>query len=264
MWSGSISFGLVNIPVNLYTASQERELNFHLLHKQDRSPIRFARICRTEGVEIPNEDIVRGYEYKKDQYVLLDDEDFKRANMRKSKSIEIFEFVDEKEIDPMYFEKPYFIEPQQSGKAYGILHEALKRTKKVGLAKIVLLHKEQLGIVRAAGDMLMLVIVRFPEELRKPTGLDIPKKEAWTDKEVRVAMQIIEKQSDRFHPGRYHDEYSKELRALIQKKAKGKRVTVKGKAPVATKASDLMAELERSLRRAPPRPSRSRAKQRQR
>jgi DNA end-binding protein Ku len=256
MWSGSISFGLVNIPVNLYTASQERELTFHLLHTRDRSPIRFARICKSDGHEVANDEIVKGFEWKKGEFVILDDEDFKHANLRKSRSIEIFEFINDAEIDPMYYEKPYFVEPRQSDKAYAILHEALKRTGKAGLAKFVLQHKEQLGIVRASGDMLMLVQVRFPEELRKPAGINIPSSKKGSDKEVRVAMQLIEKQSAKFHPSRYHDEYSKDLRALIAKKAKGKRVKVTGKEPVATQTNQIMAELERSLRKAPPRRSR--------
>src|SRR5690349_11163115 len=125
LWAGSISFGLVNIPVNLYSASEERELSFHLLHKKDHSPIRYVRMCKSDGHEVPNEEIVKGYEISKGKYVLLDEDDFKHANMRKSRSIEIFEFIDEEEIDPMYYEKPYFIEPKQSDKAYGILHEAL-------------------------------------------------------------------------------------------------------------------------------------------
>jgi len=261
MWSGSISFGLVNIPVNLYSASEERELNFHLLHKSDRSAIRFARICKADGHEVPNDEIVKGFEWKKGEYVILDEQDFQHANLRKSRSIEIFEFIDDADIDPMYFEKPYFIEPKQSDKAYAILHEALKRTHRAGLAKFVLQHKEQLGIVRASGDLLMLVQVRFPEELRKPQGLNLPKAKKVSEKEVRVAMQLIEKQTAAFHPSRYHDEYSKDLRALIQKKAKGKRVKIKGQEPVATKTTELMAELERSLRRtAPRRPSRIHAR----
>jgi len=255
-WKGSISFGLVNIPVSLYTASEERELTFHLLHKRDRSPIRFARMCRAENHEVPNDEIVKGFEYKKGEFVILDEEDFVHANIKKSKSIEIFEFVDEEEIEPKYYEKPYFIEPDKSDKAYAILREALKRTKKVGVAKFVLQHKEQLGIVRAEGDLLMLLQVRFPEELRKPAGLDIPGQKQVSEKEVRVAVQLIEKQAGAFHPAKYHDEYSKELRALIQKKAKGKRVHVKGVEPMPTKTSDLMAELARSLRKAPPRRSR--------
>ena len=160
----------------------------------------------------------------------------------------------------MYFEKPYFIEPKQSDKAYGILHEALKRTGKVGVAKFVLQHKEQLGIVRSSGDMLMLVQVRFPEELRKPKGLSIPKKPAATEKEIKMAVQLIQREAGKFHPGNYHDEYSKELRALIAKKAKGKPVKINGTEPVATKTTDLMAELERSLRRTPPRRTRSHAR----
>lgn len=253
LWNGSISFGLVNIPVSLYTASQDRELTFHLLHKSDHSPIRFARICKSDGQEVPNEEIIKGYEHKKGEYKFLDEKDFQRANIRKSKSIEIFEFIDEAEIDPMYYEKPYFVEPQRSDKAYAILREALKRTKKAGLAKFVLQHKEQLGIVRASGDMLMLVQVRFSEELRSPKGLHLPDVKG-TEKEIRAAIQLIERQGGTFRPTRYHDEYSKELRTLLGKKGKGKRVAIrKSVEPVATKASDLMAELERSLRKTPPR-----------
>ncbi len=256
LWSGSISFGLVNIPVRLYPASKEREVSFHLLHKQDRSPIRFARVCKSDGREIPADDIVKGYEYKKDQWVILDDEDFDRANLKKSKSLEIFEFVDESHIDPKHFEKPYFIEPDGSAKPYAILREALEKTGKVGLAKYVLHKKEQLGIIRPSGDLLMLIQVRFEEELKQPAGINVPKKGKISEKELRMATQLIERQASKFHPGRYHDSYSRDVMRMIEKKAKGKRIRVTEPEPAATKTADLMTMLERSLRTPPKRAAR--------
>lgn len=253
MWSGSISFGLVNIPVNLYSASRERELSFRLLHKRDRSPIGFVRTCKAEGKKVSNDEIVRGYEIEKGEFILMEDEDFKLANVKKSKSIEIFEFIKEAEIDPMHYEKPYFIEPQKSDKAYAILREALKNTKMAGLAKFVLHRKEQLGIVRASGDMLVLIQVRFQEELREPEGINFPKTQSASEKEVRVATELIKSQAGKFEPGKYHDAYSQDLKNLIEQKARGKRVRVTEVEPVATKPSDLMKMLERSLREPPKR-----------
>src|SRR4051812_45551132 len=146
MWSGTISFGLVNIPVQLYSAVQEEELSFHMLHKKDLSPIRFARVCREDGHEVPWEEIVKGYEVSKGNYVVMTEEDFKKVAVKRSNTIEILKFSDEKDIQPAYFERPYYLEPDKGAdKAYALLSEALDKSKKVGIAKVVFRNKEHLA-----------------------------------------------------------------------------------------------------------------------
>jgi DNA end-binding protein Ku len=248
MWTGSISFGLVNIPVRLYSASVEREFEFHMLHKKDLSPIRFARICRSDGKEVPYDQIVRGYEYQKGDYVVLTDEDFKKANLKRTKSIEIFEFVNGNEVDPMYFDRPYYIEPiEGSAKAYVLLREALARSGKVGVAKYVIARKEHLGILKPEGDLLLLDQMRFSDEVRKPTGLNIPSRTQASANEIKVALQLINHLTKPFHPEKYHDSYAEELRDVIEKKSHGKMVKVKGEEPEPTKMPDLMMMLKESL-----------------
>ena len=145
IWEGSISFGLINIPIRLYTASRERKLAFHYLHKGDLCPIRYVKVCKITGEEIPYQEIVRGYEYSKGNFVILEDADFEKADVKKTHLIDVFQFVDEKEIDPIYYEKPYYLEPQKtSQKAYSLLREAFKKTGKVGIAKFVLRTREYL------------------------------------------------------------------------------------------------------------------------
>lgn len=174
IWSGSLSFGLVNIPVKLYSAIEPKALSFNFLHKDDLSPVRFARVCRRDGKELPFEDIVRGYEYEPGDYVVVADEDFKKANLRETSSIEIKNFAYESEIDPMMFEKPYFLEPEKAKKPYALLRDALRKSKKVGIAKFVLRNKEHLAIIRPEDNLIVLEQLRFKEELRKPAGLKIP------------------------------------------------------------------------------------------
>jgi len=246
LWSGSISFGLINVPVRLYTASVERELSFHLLHEKDVSPIRYARICREEGREVPSEDIVKGYEYRKGDYVILHDEDFQKADLRRTKSIDVFEFVEEKEVDPIYFEKPYYIEPEEgAGKAYVILREALAKSKRVGVAKYVLHNKEHLAVLKPEGDMLMLVNLRFKDELTRPK-LKIPKGKS-SQREVDMALRLIDQLTEHFKPEKFHDSYSGELKKIIAKKARGKTVKSKSKAPTPTDVPDIMSMLKKSL-----------------
>lgn len=247
IWSGSISFGLINIPVKLYGASKERELKFNLLHAKDMSPIRYARICRAEGKEVPYQDVAKGYEYREGDYVILHDEDFAKADLKRTKSIEIFEFVDGDEIDPIYFEKPYYIEPDaKAAKAYILLREALKKSKKMGVAKYVLRNKEQLGVLKVSGNYLVLDQIRFKDELAKPQ-IEVPSTKT-TAKELAMALDLIDKLSGPFAPEKYKDEYSAKLKKVIAQKAKGKTVKVQGKAPVATKVPDIMEMLRESLK----------------
>jgi DNA end-binding protein Ku len=248
IWTGALSFGLVNIPIRLYSATAGTELDLTMLHKKDMSPIRYARICRADGKEVPYEDIVKGYEYRKGDYVILTDEDFKKANVEKTKAIEIQEFAKESEIDPIYFEKPYYLEPEKGAeKAYTLLRESLKKSKKVGIAKFVLRNRERLAAIKPSGDALILEQMRFENEIRKPTELNLPDARKAASKEIQIALALIEQLTEHFNPKAYKDTYHDELKKVIDAKAKGKPVKAKGKEPKATEVTDLMAMLKKSL-----------------
>lgn len=248
VWTGSLSFGLINLPIRLYNASEEHALSFDLLHKKDLSPIRYVRICQADGREVPYQDIVKGYQYRKGDYVILVDEDFKRANARKTKTIDIVDFTDEADIDPIYFEKPYFLEPGKGAdKAYAVLREALKKSKKVGIARFVFRNREHIGVVKPHGNLLILNQLRFESELKKPEGLHIPKEEKMSNKEVAMALKLIEHLSSPFHPEEYHDTYTEELKEVIEAKAKGKVPRKRGKEPKITDIDDIMSLLKQSL-----------------
>lgn len=250
IWTGALGFGLVNLPVQLYSATAGTELDLDLLHKTDLSPIRYARVCREDGEEIPYEDIVRGYEYREGDYVVLTEEDFKKANVRKTQLIDVVSFASESEIDPIYSEKPYYLEPiGGSAKAYIILREALRKSKKVGIAKFVLREREHLGIIKPVGDVLVLDQLRFSSDIKKPTGLNIPKMEPGA-KEINMALELINELTEHFKAEKFHDTYQEEVEAIIETKTKGKRPTGKGKAPEITKSNELMNALRESLEKA--------------
>src|SRR5262249_34718086 len=177
IWKGSVSFSLVNIPISLYPATRTEELKFHLLRKSDLSPIKYLRVAEADGKEVPWKDIVKGYEYEKGQFVMLEEEDFRRADVQATQTVEIMEFVPLAEIDPMYFDRPYYLEPQKSGqKPYALLRESLKRNEKVGIAKVVIKTRQHLGAVKPEKNLLVLELMHFSEELAKPTALQIPGK----------------------------------------------------------------------------------------
>lgn len=248
IWSGSLSFGLINLPVRLYNASDDQPLTFNLLHKKDLSPIHYVRICQADGREVPYKDIVKGYKYETGHYVVLVDEDFKKANIRKTKSIDILDFTNADEIDSVYFEKPYFLEPDKgSDKAYVLLREALKKSKKVGIARFVLRNREHIGVIKPYGKLLILDQLRFASEIRKPVGLHIPTEESHSKREVEMALKLIESLSTPFHPEKYHDTYTKELKKVIKQKAQGKTPVPKGQEPKITRTDDLMKILKESL-----------------
>jgi DNA end-binding protein Ku len=250
IWSGAISFGLVNIPVKLYSATGENKLDFDMLHKEDLSPIRYARVCRSDGKEIPYSDIIKGYEYQKGDYVILTDEDFKKANARKTRTIDIIDFVQAEEIDVIYFERPYFLEPSQGAeKAYALLREALRQSKKTAVAKFVLRNREHLAVIMPADNVLVLDQMRFQKELRSPDGLNLPKAEIAEVKEVDMALALIDQLSENFHPKDYKDSYTEELKRVIEEKAKGKTPAQKEQEPEPTKIPDLMQVLRASLER---------------
>ena len=251
IWSGAISFGLIHIPVKLYTAVEEGGIDLDMLRREDLCPIRYARVCRDTGEEVPYQDIVKGYEYEKGNYVVLTDEDFKRANVAKTQTIDIFEFVDAGEIDPKLFEKPYYLEPtKQARKAYALLREALKKTAKVGVGKFVLRNREHLVVTKPEEDLIVLEQMRFLDEIRKPAGLDLPGKEEATERELEIAVKLIDQLTEPFRPELFHDTYRQELERVIAEKAQGETPRPKEETPRPTEVPDLMAKLRESLERA--------------
>lgn len=249
LWSGSISFGLINIPIKVYAASEEKGLDFRMLDKHGHCPISYMRVCKDTHKEIPYADIVKGYEYQKGDYVILTDEDFKKVAPRKTKTIDIVSFVEEDEVPGTYFEKPYYLEPDKKAeKAYVLLREALKRSKKVGIAKWVMRNKEHIAMVRPEGRALMLIQMRFAHELRKPDDIDLPEKSDYSKKELDMALMLIEQLEEHFNAEEYKDTYTEELKKIIDKKAKGKTVKITDEGePEPTDMRNLMEALKKSL-----------------
>lgn len=205
MWSGSLSFGLVNIPVRLYKGADERGLHFEYLHQADLSPVRYAKICRAEEREISQDEIVRGFEYEKGRFVVVDDEDFEKADVRRSSTIEITGFTSKEEIDSVYFEKPYYLEPQAGAeKAYAILREALERSGRVGLAKYAIRNREHLALIKPQGALLLLDQMRFASQIRDASSLNLPSQEVSGD-EIELAMALIDRLTGPFKPEVYRD-----------------------------------------------------------
>ena len=252
IWKGALSFGPIHIPVRLYSASKSRELKFKMLHKKDFSEIRYARICKADGKEVPWEEIVKGYEYQDGDYVVLTEEDFEKANIKKTRSIEILDFTKEDQIDTIYYDKPYYLEPEKgAGKAYTLLVEALKRSKKVAIGRFVFHHHEHLGVIRVHEDLLILHQLRYQSEIINAKDLHLPKVKT-TKSELDIAMKLIDELTKPFEPKDYSDSYTDEVKAIIKKKAKGEKVFIK-KEPRASavKAQDIMKLLKASLKKKP-------------
>lgn len=248
VWSGSLSFGLVNIPVNMYSATQPTTLGFHLLRKEDLSPIKYVRVARADGSEVPYEDIVRGYEYNKGDYVVLTDDDFEKADVKKTRSIEIEDFVNQSEIDPVYFEKPYYLAPTDgAAKPYALLVESLKKTKRVGVARFVMRAREHIGIVRPYKNTLTLEQIRFQSELRPIINLDTRKDIAGNDKEIDMAIKLIDQMTEHFEPSHYKDTYKNELKEIINEKVEKGSIRPRSEEPKTTEFVDLMGQLRKSL-----------------
>jgi DNA end-binding protein Ku len=251
IWKGSIAFGLVNIPINVYPAAEEHALEFHMLHKKDLSPIHFARICMAENQEVPYSEIVKGFEYEKDAYVVIEDEDFKSADVKKTSTIEIQHFTDIDQIEPIYFEKPYFLEPdKKSGKAYKLLHEALVKSKKIAIVNFVFRHREHIGAILPFQGGLQLIQMRYHVEIRPFELLEMPK-EKITAAELKIALSFIEQLTKPFAPEKFHDTYVEALMAVIQQKLHGKKtVRAPKEAKIAYEARDLMHLLQESMKKA--------------
>lgn len=252
IWSGSISFSLINIPISLYPATRREELKFHLLRESDLSPINYKRVAEADSKEVPWEEIVKGYEYEKGKFVVLRDEDFRRADVEATQSIDVTEFVPLEEIDPVYFDKPYYLEPRKGGaKAYALLRDALKQTGKVGIAKVVIKTRQHLAALKPENNALVLELMHFPEELVKPDSLKIPAEGDVKARESQMATELIDRMSGRWQPDKYTDDYRHALEQMIEKKIQlGGKSPPAGRAPSKrspTKVIDLVSILKQSL-----------------
>jgi DNA end-binding protein Ku len=249
IWTGAISFGLVNVPVKLYSAVSKKSVRFHQLHESDGVRIQQKRVCPADGEEVPWEDIVKGYEISPDQYVVVTPEELEALDPKKTKTIDIEEFVDLDEIDPLYYDHPYYLLPGQgAAKPYKLLSDAMKDANKVAIARVVIRTKEQLVAIRPLGDVLAMATMNFADEVVDPDSFDeAPGEDIDTTKrELDMARQLIESLTAEFEPSKYHDEYREAVLQLIEQKAEGKEVVIQ---PVEEpeRVPDLMAALEASL-----------------
>jgi DNA end-binding protein Ku len=254
IWKGSISFGLVNIPVGLYSAETRDEIHFKLLDKNTMSPIHYKRVSEESGKEVAWDETVRGYEFERGQYVVLSDEDLKSAAPEASQTIDIVDFVDIDEISPLYFDKPYYLGPDKKGsKAYALLRETLRRTGKVGIAKVVIRTRQYLAAVVARGDVLTLELMRYAHELRDPSEVDVPRgKEGVSDREIDMAERLVEGMISAWDPEKYKDTYRDDLMKMIEKRVEAGQLESSPEPapkPKETRSNvvDLMALLKQSV-----------------
>ncbi|TQE89426.1 non-homologous end joining protein Ku [Ureibacillus terrenus] len=259
IWKGSISFGLVNIPVKLHAATEDKDVKLRQLHKECNTPINYKKICPVCDREVKNEEIVKAYEYAKNKFVILDEEDLETIKKEnEEKAVEILEFVKLEEIDPIYFQRSYFLSPDTGGmKAYALLRQALKESGKIGVAKITIRSKEQLAVVRVYEDTLLMETIYYPDEVRSAKDVpNIPSKEKVVQKELETALMLIDQLTVKFDPEKYHDDYRTALLELIEKKKAGETVTAKEKEPaIPPDMTDLMSALEASLKKVKKKPS---------
>jgi DNA end-binding protein Ku len=251
IWKGSISFGLVNIPVALQNASRTEELKFRLLRSTDLSPVSYKRVAQVDGKEVPWHDIVKGYEYEKDKYVVLKDDDFKRVDLEATDTIDIVDFVEVAQINPMYFYKPYYLEPLKGGAgAYRLLRDVLADTKKVGISKVIVKKRQHLAAVKANGNLLVLELMRFSDELVAASSISIPSEKSIGKREITMARSLVNQMTADWDAERYSDEYRSALMKLIDKKVAsgGKELPKEGHtAKRATNVIDLASVLRQSL-----------------
>lgn len=254
LWKGNISFGLVNIPIKLYSGASSSSIDLNMIRRKDQCAIQYVRICKKDGKEVPWDEIAKGYQKENGDYVVLEDSDFEKAMPEKTRTIEIFEFVLEKEIPSKFLQKPYIVEPEKAAaKTYALLREALKKSGKVGLSKFVLRTKEHLAILKEEDGAILLIQLRFEEDLRDPSDAKIPGDIKIQKKELDMAMSIIDQLTEKFDPSKYKDTYKDELLKLIKKKAaapKGKKTALKETSTQTKKKpveDDLLSQLKASL-----------------
>ncbi|MEP6616041.1 MAG: Ku protein [Ginsengibacter sp.] len=247
IWTGAIGFGLVNIPVKIYSATQSSNLDLDMLDKKDHSNIKFLRVNEKTGKEVPWASIVKGYKID-NNYVILEDKDFEAASAKKTKTIEISDFVKEDEISSIYYETPYYLEPDKSGtRAYELLRQALLKSKKVGVATFVMRSKESLAILRPEEKVIVLNKIRFAEEIRETKTLALPENTTVKPAELQMATSLIDQLTGKFDVSKYKDTYAEELLKVIHAKAKGQKIKVPEMKVVHSKTKDLMAQLKASL-----------------
>jgi DNA end-binding protein Ku len=251
IWKGSISFGLVYIPVAVYPATREEKLSFRQLRATDLSPIRYKKVAEADQKEVSADQIVKGFEYERGQFVIMKDEDFAKVKIESTHSIDITDFVDLEQVDPKFFYKPYFLEPQKGGeKAYGLLHKALAGTGKIGIAKVVISNREHLASVKPDGLFLILELMHFASEILSPEELKNGPDTAISEKELKMAQTLIESMSVAWEPEKYRDEYRTAVLELIEQKAQNKQIADKPAAPMrTTNVVDLVKVLQESLSR---------------
>lgn len=250
IWKGALTFGLVHVPVELKTAVRSDHISFRMLHAPDLSPIRYERVCKADGAAVPWNEVVKGYEYAKGKFVVLTDDDFKKAALDSSRTIDIMDFVRESEIDSRFFETPYFLLPTKGGdKPYALLREAMRQSGVVGIGKVIIRRTQHLAGVRVIGEALVLELMRFAGELVDVREFSFPGSDVIREQELKMATQLVENLAEPFDPAKYADDYRANLMKLIRAKLKGKKVTPAE--PLAeeedAKVLDLMSRLQASL-----------------
>lgn len=255
MWKGSISFGLVNIPIKLHAATEDKDIKLRTLHKKCHSPIKYEKVCPTCEEEVKNEDIVKAYEYTKGKFVILDDKDLENLRVEnEDKAVEIIDFVSMNQIDPIYFDKSYFMSPHEGGgKAYSLLRKALEETQKVGIAKIVIRSKEQLAVIRIYKNTLVMETIHYPDEVRNVEEVpNVPTEDKVTNKELDTAILLIDQLTSDFQPEKYTDQYRSALFDLIESKRMGQETVMPAAKEAPSNVTDLMAALQASIDRTKP------------
>ncbi len=252
LWKGAITFGLISIPVRLYSAVQEKSLRFHLLHDEDKGRIKYKRECAKCGKEVGWDDIVKGYEFAKDQYVTFTDEELDALDVDSIRAIDVVAFVPLEEIDPIYFNKTYYVGPEATGvKAYKLLADALEAERQVGVAKIALRDKEHLATIRLKDDIFVLETMYWPDEIREAEFEELSKKVDVRDSEVKMARQLIQQLSTSWEPEEFRDEYRAALEELVQKKVEGQEIAIAAEPEEEpTTVVDLMDALKASVEQA--------------
>ncbi|MDQ0351695.1 DNA end-binding protein Ku [Alkalibacillus filiformis] len=250
MWKGTISFGLVNIPVKLHSATENKDIKLRNLHKECQSPVKYEKTCPVCETEVTNDDIVKGFEYTKNKFVILEDDDLENLKEAKDdKSVEIVDFVKLDEIDPIYFDRSYYLSPSEGGgKAYSLLRQALEDSGKIGLAKITIRSKEHLAVVRIYKNTIVMETIHYPDEVRDVGEVpNVPEEDNVVEKELETAKMLIDQLTTEFDPEKYTDEYRTALLDLIEKKKDGEEVATAKEPEKTDNVTDLMDALEKSL-----------------
>ncbi len=251
MWKGSISFGLVNIPIKMFAATEDRDIHFRYIHNKCKTPIKNERVCPTCNEKVTQNDIVRGYEYEPGHFVIIEDKDIDAVRPTSAKTIEILDFVNLKEIDPIYFEKSYYLSPQENGgsKAYNLLRQAMNDTGRIAIARITIRDKQSLAVLRVLKNVLVLETIYFPDEVRDMKQIPgIPENASADERELQMAGQLIENLTADFEPEKYKDDYREALLTMIHQKIEGEEIVSAPEAPQRN-VIDLMAALQASLKK---------------